>query len=61
MALVRDQKELRVYGIGFQAATRIFALSKLWPKEGRYALTDQIRKSSRAICSNLAEAWLKRR
>ncbi len=61
MALVRDHKELRVYVLGFQAAMRLFELSKAWPKEERYALTDQIRRSSRAICSNLAEAWLKRR
>jgi four helix bundle protein len=61
MALVRDYKELRVYSLGFQAAMRLFELSKVWPKEERYALTGQIRRSSRAICSNLAEAWLKRR
>src|SRR5205823_14828410 len=39
----------------------IFALSKGFPKEERYALTDQIRRSSRSVCANLAEAWRKRR
>lgn len=53
--------ELRVYRRGFEAAMRIFELSKLWPKEERYALTDQIRRSSRSVCANLAEAWRKRR
>ena len=61
MPLVRDHKELRVYSLGFQGAMRIYELSKTWPKEERYAMTDQIRRSSRAICSCLAEAWLKRR
>jgi four helix bundle protein len=61
MSLVRDHKELRVYSLGFQGAMRIYELSKTWPKEERYAMTDQIRRSSRAICSCLAEAWLKRR
>lgn len=53
--------ELRVYEKGFEAAMRIFVLSKSWPTEERYALTDQIRRSSRSVCANLAEAWRKRR
>jgi four helix bundle protein len=61
MAFVRDHRELRVYKLGFEAAMRIFELSRSWPKEERYALTDQIRRSSRAICSSVAEAWFKRR
>lgn len=40
---------------------RLFELSKAWPKEERYALTDQIRRSSRSVCANIAEAWRKRR
>ncbi len=40
---------------------RIFALSKAWPAEERYALVDQIRRSSRSVCANIAEAWRKRR
>jgi len=40
---------------------RIFELSKAWPMEERYSLTDQIRRSSRSVCENVAEAWRKRR
>ena len=61
MALVKHFKELRVYKQAFAAATRIYELSKRWPKEERYSLTDQIRRSSRSVCSNIAEAWRKRR
>jgi len=61
MALVKHFKELRVYRQGFAAAGRIYALSKGWPKEERYSLTDQIRRSSRSVCANIAEAWRKRR
>ncbi len=43
------------------AAMRIFELTKAFPKEERYALTDQMRRSSRSVCANLAEAWRKRR
>ncbi len=39
---------------------QIFELSESWPKEEKYALTDQIRRSSRSVCANLAEAWYKR-
>ena len=39
----------------------IFKMSKLWPAEERYSLTDQIRRSSRSVCANLREAWSKRR
>lgn len=39
----------------------LFEHSKAWPKEERYALTDQVRRSSRAVCANLSEAWAKRR
>ena len=54
-------RDLRVYGLAFEAAMKIFELSKSWPKEERYALTDQIRRSSRSVCANIAEAWRKRR
>jgi four helix bundle protein len=54
-------RELRVYQMAFDAAMRIFELSKKWPVEERYSLTDQIRRSSRAVCGNIAEAWRKRR
>ena len=61
MALVKHFKELRVYQRAFEAATRIYGSSKRWPKEERYSLTDQIRRSSRSVCANIAEAWRKRR
>jgi len=53
--------ELEVYKKAFAAAMEIFELSKNFPKDEKYALTDQIRRSSRSVCSNLAEAWRKRR
>lgn len=43
------------------SAMRIFEISKMFPVEERYSLTDQIRRSSRSVCANLAEAWRKRR
>jgi four helix bundle protein len=61
MALVTHFKELRVYQQAFESAMRIFELSKSWPSEERYSLTDQIRRSSRSVCANVAEAWRKRR
>jgi four helix bundle protein len=61
MALVKHFKELRVYQQAFEAASRIYKLSKRWPVEERYSLTDQIRRSSRSVCTNIAEAWRKRR
>ena len=53
-------EDLRVYQDGFEAAMLIFEASEDWPKSEKYALTDQIRRSSRAVCANIAEAWFKR-
>lgn len=53
--------DLEVYQKAFAAAMKIFELSKNFPVEERYSLTDQIRRSSRSVCANLAEAWRKRR
>jgi four helix bundle protein len=50
-----------VYRLAFDAAMKIFELSKGFPAEEKYSLTDQIRRSSRSVCANLAEAWRKRR
>jgi four helix bundle protein len=61
MALVRHYKDLRVYQLGFEAAMRVFRLSKNWPLDERFALTSQIRNSSRSVCGSIAEAWRKRR
>lgn len=54
-------KKLRVYQRGFQVAMDIFKISKGWPKAEQYSLTDQIRRSSCSVFSNIGEAWFKRR
>jgi hypothetical protein len=54
-------EELRVYQQAYALAMEIFDLSKAWPKEETYSLTDQVRQSSRSVCANLKEAWAKRR
>ena len=61
MSRIQSHAELEVYKLAFHAAMKIFELSKAFPREEVYSLTDQIRRSSRAVCSNLAEAWRKRR
>jgi len=58
---IREHTELEVYKRAFHAAIIIFDGSKSFPKEETYSLTDQIRRSSRSVCANLAEAWRKRR
>jgi len=58
---IKDFRELRVYQMAFESAMKISDLSKKWPVEERYSLTDQIRRSSRSVCANIAEAWRKRR
>jgi four helix bundle protein len=58
---IKSHEELEVYQMAFEAAMKIFELSKKFPVEERYSLTDQIRRSSRSVCANLAEAWRKRR
>jgi four helix bundle protein len=60
-AKVNTHRDLEVYRRAFQAAMTIFECSKAFPAEERYALTDQMRRSSRSVCANLAEAWRKRR
>jgi four helix bundle protein len=54
MEIIKNHRELRVYQKAFDATMRIFELSKKFPKEEMYSLTDQIRKSSRSVCSNIA-------
>ncbi len=58
--VVRHQ-DLEVYRKAFESAMLIFELSKSFPKEETYSLTDQMRRSSRSVCANIAEAWRKRR
>jgi four helix bundle protein len=58
---IRHFRDLEVYQRSFALAVDIFQISKKFSSEERYSLTDQIRRSSRSVCSNLAEAWRKRR
>jgi len=58
---VESHEELEVYRLAFIAARRIFELSKSFPREELYSLTDQIRRSSRVVCANISEAWRRRR
>ena len=58
---IRTHRDLDVYQMAFGSSMEIFELTKGFPKAERYALTDQVRRSSRSVCANLAEAWRKRR
>lgn len=58
---INSAKDLEVYKKAYTLSMEIFELSKTFPKEERYALTSQIRRSSRSVCLNLREAWAKRR
>jgi four helix bundle protein len=59
--VIQSHEELDVYQMAFKTAMRIFEVSKGFPREETYSLTDQMRRSSRSVCSNIAEAWRKRR
>jgi len=61
MPNIRSFKELKVWQRSMEAAVAIFELSKRFPAEEKFALTSQIRRSSRSVCLNLREAWAKRR
>jgi four helix bundle protein len=58
---IQQHTELKVYKKAFDTAMLLFEASKKFPKEEIYSLTDQVRRSSRSVCANLAEAWRKRR
>jgi four helix bundle protein len=58
---IASYDSLHVYQNAFQRAMQIFEITRRFPSEERYSLTDQIRRSSRSVCANLAEAWRKRR
>lgn len=58
---IRSHKDLEVYNLAFKVAMDIFKISKKFPKEEKYSITDQIRRSSRSVCANIAEAFRKRR
>jgi four helix bundle protein len=59
--LAQSFRDLEVYKTAFRFQQDIFGITKRWPVEERYALTDQIRRSSRSVGANVAEAWAKRR
>lgn len=61
MAIARSFRELNVYKMGREAALAVFEVSKAFPKEEKYSLTDQVRRSSRAVNAIIAEAWARRR
>ena len=58
---LRGARDLLVYQKAYVLAMEIFRTSKAWPPEEKYSLTDQVRRSSRGVCTNLREAWAKRR
>jgi four helix bundle protein len=58
---IRHFRDLNVYQEAFVSAMKIYEISKDFPKEELYSLVDQMRKSSRSVCSNLAEAWRKKK
>jgi four helix bundle protein len=61
MEKIKAYKDLRVYQTAIEAAMSIFTLTKHFPPEEKYSMVDQMRRSSRSVCANIAEAWRKRR
>jgi four helix bundle protein len=61
MAIIKGFRDLEVYALAREQAKKIFVVSKSFPKEERFSLTDQIRRSSRAVNAMIAEAWARRR
>jgi four helix bundle protein len=61
MGSIRHFRELDVYKMAMEAALSIFELTKRFPAEEKYSMIDQVRRSSRSVCANTAEAWRKRR
>lgn len=58
---VKTHRDLQVYGLAFELSQSIFQVSKKFPTEERYSLTDQVRRSSRSVTASIAEGWRKRR
>ena len=58
---IESVRDLEVYKLAFTCAMEIFQVTKTFPSEEKYSLTDQVRRSSRSVCSNPAESWRKRR
>lgn len=61
MPNIRSYRELRVYQNAFEATMMIFEITKAFPPEEKYSMVDQVRRSSRSVCTNIAEAWRKRK
>ncbi len=61
MDFIHSHKELKVYQQAYQGAKEIHAITLNYPKEEKYSLSDQVRRSSRSVCANIAEAFRKRR
>ena len=61
MEIIKSHRELRVYQKAYEKAMELFEYSRIFPKEETYSLTDQIRRSSRSVCSNIAEAFRRRK
>ena len=59
--MLRGHRDLKVYQLPYHLAMEIFELSKTFPKEEKYSLTDQIRRSSRSVAANIAEGYRRRR
>ncbi len=57
----RGYRDLKVYQLAYKLALEIFEISKEFPKEEKYSMTDQIRRSSRSVCANIGEGYRKRR
>ena len=57
----KGYRDLKVYKLAYKLAMEIFEITKSFPKEEKYSLTDQIRRSSRGVPANIAEGWKKRR
>ena len=58
---IRHFRDLEVYQRAFRAAMEIFEITKSFPGEEKYSMVDQVRRSSRSVCSNIAEGWRKRK
>jgi len=61
MEKIKSYKDLRVFQNAMSAAMEIFRLTENFPPEEKYSMTDQLRRSSRSVCSNITRAWRKRR
>jgi four helix bundle protein len=61
MAIIRSFRDLEVYVLAREHAKKLFAISKSFPREEKYSLTGQLRRSSRAVTALIAEAWARRR